>query len=256
LEGLLILLAVAYFLVLPILTIVAWVRSSAHADQIAQLRRTLQELESRLAARQDEVRPTQAAAARQAGTETASESPSDIAPGPEAASAGEPVRPELTVASAITEPAMPVAEELADIELLPAGSRDIAEAATTPAMPESIDVPLGVAARIDASEATSAEIAAAPCPTLAANAKETPAGRRERRQRTGPSLPERIFTAARNWLMGGNTIAFMQKNLPGGSASSGDSGGGCNAGGTAPPESGLWLIALLVLGIGARRRVR
>ena len=55
--------------------------------------------------------------------------------------------------------------------------------------------------------------------------------------------------------MGGNTIAFMQKNLPGGSESGSD-GGGCNAGGTAPPESGLWLIALLVLGIAARRRVR
>jgi uncharacterized protein (TIGR03382 family) len=54
-------------------------------------------------------------------------------------------------------------------------------------------------------------------------------------------------------VMGGNTIAFMQKNLPGGSESGGD-GGGCSAGGTAPPESGLGLIVLIVLGIGARRR--
>lgn len=222
-EGFLILLAIAYLVVLPILTLIAWARSSAHARQIAELRKTLQFLKSRMnasaalaqeAPAQPSSAPTPArqgaTADASSATRAASDGPRQTEPMPDATG---PALPDLYLEPTAAETPAPAAEAIAlDFDLPPPSTPGVIETSAARAMPELTGEPLVAApARLEAAAAPAE--AAEPVPPEATppiaeppTAEPPPRARPKRPQRTGPSLPERAFAAARNWLLGGNTI--------------------------------------------------
>jgi uncharacterized membrane protein len=217
LEGFLILLAIAYLVVLPILTLIAWARSSTHASQITQLRKAVQELESRLGAMQARAEPSPAQTVERRSTPvkaSADEQPVAALPGLDesqtaiaASEAAEAALPELTFEMPATEASIPPAKQVAiDPPLV---SPPDSQAVAARAMSERVAEPLGYAgARLEA-ESVPTEEAAATAESLAAEdatPEPPPRAPRQAPSRAGPSLPERTIAAAKNWLLGGNTI--------------------------------------------------
>jgi uncharacterized membrane protein len=217
LEGLLIILAVAYFLVLPVLTLIAWSRASSHASQITELRKTLQELESRFASLQMTAWPPQASPTRPSAAKTTAESPVVATPSKDEAPTVELTLPELSLAPSASETDAPASEDSRpDLELpsLELPVPDLTEALSTRTMPELVgDAGLSApAVHLDAAPMPAEDVAPVVVATTPVMAEEAPAPEQPRRKRaerpprTGPSLPERMLAGARNWLLGGNTI--------------------------------------------------
>lgn len=173
LEVFAILLGGAYLLVLPFLTLLAWSRSSRHAEQIGKLRAALREAEARNASIDERLNRLQA----------------DLLA----------LRPRERDESQVWKPVVPAAAEVlpnaASVRVAVEVPAAVVEPA--PSQPEAVEVSSFVA---PAAVEYIPERAFTPPP------RSAPRPTRARRDPSEPSLPEQAFGAAKAWLFGGNTL--------------------------------------------------
>lgn len=181
-EVFVVLLGVGYFLVLPVLALTAWFRTSSHSRQIEELRYALQQAAAHNARLDAEL------ARMQGGAPAASDA---IAPQQTAAQAIKKPAASITVAAPVeiaSPPPLP-AEPVAVKESVPADTATAQPASQTPA-PQAI----GAAPRPERTLAAAKEWLYAGDP---AGVRDVPAG---------PDFAERAFAAAKDWLLGGNSL--------------------------------------------------
>ncbi len=206
-----VLLGGAYLLVLPVLTLIAWSRSSTHSDQIEKLRRALKEAETRNASLDTRLNSLQAAVQtlRERGDVNAP-------PSPIQAPAAEPivVKPATPVAAAASGAPMPIGTSSAPEPIKPPAAKPALVA--SPAIKVAADLTFDLTP--PSTEANPAEMATVTRPAEGAPADSTPKSTPRRpaprvrpapAQPAGPSLLERAFGAAKAWLFGGNTLVRM-----------------------------------------------
>lgn len=205
-EGFLVLLGIGYLLILPILTLIAWSRSTRHAEQIDELQRILSDAESRNSQLDDRLDGLDAAlqALRQ-GHDT----PEPASP---AARPDEPVPPQHFVSQAPAAEPAPMPSPAGMAAQAAADELSIAFDSPEPPEPESItQASIETASTASILESpTEPELETPSAPLPMSSPPETP--RRAApppSEPAGPSLLERAIGAAKDWLFGGNTFVRM-----------------------------------------------